>query len=157
MKRSCSVVLLVLLSAFFLKPADASTVIFQDDFEGYTASTSWPSADDADPGTPPVGDDWWVSEPDAPRVQVQSEEAGTNSCAGPHGGSNYLQSWLVSTQAAAMIPSAGQDLIEQNQNATLDMWVYKNLTDGWDGLLTIGGYDSSPGGSTRRPLLFALL
>ena len=56
----------------------ADTVIFQDDFEGYTASSTWPSTDDANPGTPPIGDEWWVAEPDVGRVQVLSVAAGNN-------------------------------------------------------------------------------
>jgi len=142
MKRLC-ILLLICLSALIATPViAANVVVFQDDFEGYTASPTWPSSDDADPQMPPVGDFWSIYEPLPQFVQVQSTPSGTNYCAGPHGGSNYLQAYTAGTAPAAMIPSAGQSLISEYQNLTLDMWLYKNQADGWNGLQTIGAYDN---------------
>ena len=122
-------------------PAGAATVIFQDGFETYTASSSWPSSSDTDPGASPVGEGWGVVEPGFDNVQVLRTTQ--NSSAGPHGGSNFLQAYGVGSSATMYITGADQTLVQQNKNATLDMWVYKNLAEGWNGLEQIVGFDGS--------------
>jgi hypothetical protein len=122
-------------------PAGAATVIFQDGFETYAASSSWPSSSDTDPGTSPVGDGWLPAEPTFDNVQVLSTTQ--NLSAGPHSGSNFLQVYGTNSSATMFITAADQTLVQQNKNATLDMWVYKNLADGWNGLEQIAGFDGS--------------
>lgn len=119
----------------------ASTVIFEDGFETYAASSSWPSSSDTDPGASPVGDGWGVVEPSFDNVQVLSTTQ--NLSAGAHSGNNFLQVYGTGTSATMYIAAADQALVQQNKNATLDMWVYKNLADGWNGLEQIAGFDGS--------------
>jgi hypothetical protein len=122
--------------------ASADTVtIFQDGFEGYTAATTFLDVNqDVDPGTPPsFGDPWTVAESSPYYVQVMNVPHGTAYCAGPHSGVNYLNIFHAGQIAFANIPTAGQNLIQQNANVSLDMWVYKNLADGWTGGTMVGG------------------
>lgn len=147
--------LLIMVSVGLLllaSQADA-TVIFQDDFEGYTAASTWPTGSpDRDPGTPPIGGvAWSVNEPTATYcVQVLNIAAGGTS-AGPHGGSNYLQTNFMAenNRAAAMISTTNQTLVATNKNLTLDMWVFKNQGTyiGDDRLI---GLDAVPGLTTGR-------
>ena len=141
MKITSQIVSVLVVSVVLCLASQAvAAVIFQDDFEGYDASSTWPNpAADMDPGTPPVGEPWTILENADDRAQVLDVPSGTNSSPGPHGGTKYLHAF--SSGSVAPVSVSNQTLIEQNGNATLDMWVYKNSADGWDGLVTVGAYD----------------
>jgi hypothetical protein len=134
----------------------ASTVVFQDGFETYAAGTTWtPGAPDPrpagwlDPGTPSVGNPWYVRENEA-WYNVSVLTTGAYPFAA-HGGSNYLhvRDDNQGERAGAQISADGQTAIANGKDLTLDMWVYKNF-DGYDGSATVAGYDAVPLGTAGK-------
>jgi hypothetical protein len=147
------VIVLVAVGLALLVSQARATTLFQDDFEGYAATNTWPTTvPNCNPGTPPVGEPWYFAEPIAQYgIQVMADTAGQNyGAAGPHGGSNYLQSTFGGQGDVAGMPisAAHQTAIASGKDLTLDMWVWKGSSNGYLGQVTIAGYDSAPGSTT---------
>ena len=149
--------LLVIGLALVASRAEA-VVILQDGFEGYAASATWPNfGQDYDPGTPPVGEPWVISEGAPDKVQVLSCPAGTNYyCAGPASGSKYLQFYRNDAPySIAWAPlSAANSALLTEKTLTVDMMIYKNSIDGWTGQGMISSFNSAPGSFTGRAFDF---
>jgi len=155
--RVLGLVVLGLLACAASAPAD--TVIFQDGFEGYAASTAWPSYNsNCNPGSPWVvvkndSDPWGMG-----RVEVSSVPGGANDAAhgwgaaGPASGDQYLALYSADNHTTfwdineAWTPlSAANQTALTGQKLLVNTMFYKNSLNGWSGGLGIGGFDSEPG------------
>lgn len=148
MRRFASVLAILFIAA----AAQASTNILYDTFEGYSGdpSSSYGGSGDFDPGTPIIGDPWFVVEGDSRLVRVVNPPAVTNAFQfypAPDGGDQYLElqrgSDAVGPEAWSPISASGQTLMSTYRQMTLSMKTFNVDGDGYVDGLRIVGYNSA--------------
>jgi hypothetical protein len=161
--RSTFISTIALIGLIALAAVSRGSTIFQDDFESATATNTWLNASaDADPSAVSAGGSTWTTiETEDYNFQVQNQPAShssPNPAFNTNFGQQYLHTyWANGTSAnndgnhaptrEAVVAFSGADQAEMigAGKVSVDVQQYNATLDGYNGSLSIIGWDNSAG------------